>query len=143
VTPQVRIPGTPGAHRLTRAAFAAAGVLMVVGGLAGGGSGNASPAHSGQVIEAPLVKVVQSLPVTPQLAEADQSVTTQSPVTPRPVEPQPAQKPQQPQQPQKAQSAQKPPCAAVHAAGNPSAHRGEPGYRPWVDDDHDDTACER
>jgi hypothetical protein len=125
VTSQARIPGTPGAHRLTRAAFAAAGVLMVVGGLAGGGSGNASPAPSGQVIEAPLVKVVQSLPVTPQLAEADQSVTTQSPVTPRPVEP------------------QKPPCAAVHAAGNPSAHRGEPGYRPWVDDDHDDTACER
>ena len=82
MTSQARIPGTPGAHRLTRAAFAAAGVLMVVGGLAGGGSGNASPAPSGQVIEAPLVKVVQSLPVTPQLAEADQSVTTQSPVTP-------------------------------------------------------------
>lgn len=140
MTPQVRIPG---AQRLTRAAFAAAGVLMVLGGLTGSGSGNAAQAPSGQVIEAPLVKVVQSLPVTTQLAEADQSVAAQPPVTPRPVDPQSPQRPQQPQQPQKAQPAQKPPCAAVHAAGTPSAHRGEPGYRPWVDDDHGDTACER
>lgn len=130
MTPQVRI-----SYRLS-AACAAAGVLMVMGGLMGGGSVNASPAPSDQIIEAPLVKMVQSLPVIPQLAEAHQSVAAHSPVTPRPVEPQPAQKPQQPQ---KAQPAQKPPCAVQPS----SVHRGEPGYRPWIDDDHDDSACER
>jgi hypothetical protein len=115
---------------------------MAMGGLTGSGSVNASQAASGQMIEAPLVKVVQTLPVTPQLAEARQSVVAQSPVTPRPVEPQSAQKPQQPQQPQKAQPAQKPPCA-VQPAGPSPVHRGESGYRPWIDDDHDGSACER
>jgi hypothetical protein len=134
VTPQTRIPDTSGAqfsprtargshrdwpavfglmlsYRLS-AACAAAGVLMVMGGVAGGSS-----------IEAPLVR----------------SVAAQSPVTPRPVEPQPAQRAQQPQQPQQAQ---KPPCTGSPAAGTPSVHRGEPGYRPWVDDDHDGMACQ-
>jgi micrococcal nuclease len=133
VTPQVRI-----SYRLS-AACAAAGVLMAMGGLTGGGSVNASQAPSGQLIEAPLVKVVQTLPVTPQLAETHQPVATQSPVTPRPVEPQSAQKPQPPQE---AQAAQKSPCA-VQPAGPSPVHRGEPGYRPWIDDDHDGSACER
>jgi hypothetical protein len=83
VTPQVKIP-----YRLS-AACAAAGVLMVMGGLAGGGSVNTSQAPSGQMIEAPLVNVVHFLPVSPQLAGAHHSVAAQSPVTPRPVEPQP------------------------------------------------------
>ncbi len=134
MTPQVRIPGTPGAQFSTRpargsgprgavfgimrslrlsAACAAAGALMVVGGLAGGGS--VSPE-----VDAPLAKVAQALPVT------------QSPAAPRPVEPQPAQKPQQ------AQKAQKPPCTGAR-----TIHPAEPGYRPWVDDDHGRDACER
>lgn len=113
MTPQVRI-----SVQLS-AACAAAGVLMAMGGLMGGGSVYASPASRDQIIEAPLVKMVHSLPVTP-----------------RPVAPQPAQKPQRPQE---AQPAQKPPCAVQPS----SVHRGEPGYRPWIDDDHDDSACER
>lgn len=130
MTPQVRI-----SCRLS-AACAAAGVLIAMSGLAGG-SVNASPAPSGQVVETPLVKVVQSVPVAP--AEAHQAIAAQSPAAPRPVEPQPAQRAQQPQE---AQQAQKPPCAIQHS-GPSSIHPGEPGYQPWIDDDHDDKACHR
>ncbi|MGH3769327.1 MAG: hypothetical protein ACRDS0_20370 [Pseudonocardiaceae bacterium] len=125
MTPQVRIPVAAGAQFRRSAVCAAAGVLMVMGGVAGGDIINASHSQaSGEVVEAPLVKVVHS--------------TAQRPVTPGPFAPKPAQKPPA----QKPQPAQKPPCTITHIGGTPSTHRGEPGYRPWVDDDHDDTPCD-
>lgn len=35
-----------------------------------------------------------------------------------------------------------PNCAAARAAGAAPMHRGEPGYRPGLDGDHDGVACE-
>jgi hypothetical protein len=33
-------------------------------------------------------------------------------------------------------------CAAAHAAGVSNIHRGDPAYRPALDEDHDGVACE-
>lgn len=35
-----------------------------------------------------------------------------------------------------------PNCTAAEAAGVSNIHRGEPGYRPALDEDHDGVACE-
>lgn len=33
-------------------------------------------------------------------------------------------------------------CAAARAAGAAPLRRGEPGYAPWLDNDHDGVGCE-
>lgn len=176
MTPQVRMPATPstgssaggrrGDHRpggrsaafglkpLTRlgATCAAAGVLMIVGGMAGHTSGTtphsqsvspsgAAMAAAGEAVQVPLELAVQSMPAAGP------------PVNPGPpANPPTAQQPQKPQQPQRPPIQPGPPggdrpgfygqCREALTPGPPPNQRAQPGQYSPFDRDQDGKSCE-
>lgn len=141
MTPQVRIPAIPGARfglkPLSRlgTACAAAGVLMIVGGVAGHSSG--STPHSQITSPHGVALIAQSLPAAGP------------PTNPGPVNP---PKAQQPQKPQKPPIKPGPPggggagfyehCREALTPGPPPNQRAKPGQYSPFDRDQDGKSCE-
>lgn len=166
MTPQVKIPATPHTRSsaggrsaafalapLTRlgATCAAAGVLMIVGGMTGHTSGATPHSQSvsppaaamtaaGESVQVPLELVVQSVPAGGP------------PANPGPVNPPKAQQPQKPQQPQRPPVQPGPPngdrpgfygqCREALTPGPPPNQGAQPGRYSPFDRDQDGKSCE-
>lgn len=181
MTPQLKTLATPGAYLSTRvnrgdrrsraqpAVFglkssyrlstvcAAAGVLMVIGGVAGNSRAHtlhsqpAAPttvatASAGEPLQIPLKKVGQSQPIAAQLIEIHQHIAAQPPAAPKPIKPQKSQKPQQSQaasqQANNGGAGFYKNCPEARTPGPTPVSNGESGHYSALDRNNDGKLCE-